>query len=202
MITGLMMVGQRRRASGPAPPVTTWDAATKGAAITLSAANMQAEKATTGFQSVYGTVGKSTGKWQFEIKHLAVVGVNGPIFGIGDKANTANMLSSHPGRTVDTVFESIGWAVGATMHRRLTATTSAAAFGTSSALNDIITVTLDLTLGTPEAKFYLNGSLMSSAVTLPTGKTWYPIVGLRSGGKVGLTPAALVHPQSGFSDWG
>lgn len=182
--------------------VTKWDSANKGPNVVLSAGDMQAEKAPTVYESVYATVGKSSGKWQFEIKHLAVPGANGPIFGIGDKANTANMLRSHPGRTVDTVFESIGWGVNALLHRRLTATTSAVSFGTASAVNDIITITLDLTLGTPEANFYLNGSLMGSAVTLPTGKTWFPIGGLRTGSKIELIPASLTYPQSGFSDWG
>jgi hypothetical protein len=72
----------------------------------------------------------------------------------------------------------------------------------TSAVNDIITITLDLTLGTPEANFYLNGSLMGSAVTLPTGKTWFPVGGLRTGSKIKLIPASLTYPQSGFSDWG
>lgn len=187
--------------SGGSPmPVTTWDPALKGAGITLSESDMRATKGTAGWQTAYATVGKSSGKWQFEVVFLAGTSTNRPFAAIADKTNSANVILFYAGNNAVGVQESVGyWGNGTLYWRMSTATGSTSAL--STATNDIITVTIDMTLGTPEASFYRNGTL-SNTRTLPTGKTWFPATSLQGGGSARLVVASLTHPVSGFSDWG
>lgn len=187
---------------GPPPVPTTWDATAKGANVVLSSGDLVATKSGGGWQTTFGTVGKSSGKWQFEIVFVAGSSTNRPFASLSDKTNIANLMTTYTGNPGATTLESMGYWGNGTFYWNLTTGTSptgVAVPGTS--VTNVITVTLDLTQVTPEAQFYLNGSLQRTQ-SLPSGKTWYPATSLQGGGSVRLVPSSLTHPQSGFTDWG
>lgn len=189
-------------AKGAPAAVTRWDSSAKGANITLSDSDRVALRSGgTGWQTVYGTTGKSSGKWQFEVVFLAGTLSNRPFASLADKINLANLLNSYTGNADATVAESLGYWGHARIYYNLSTGSNFLSVA-ASAINDIITVTLDLTLGTPEAKFYKNGALLG-VVILPTGKTWYPASSLQgSGTSTRLVASGLTYSQSGFTDWG
>lgn len=192
-------MGLRRQmmAGGGLPP-TVWDATAKGTNVVLSNANLDATKTGGGWESVYGTNGKSAGKWQFEIAGVSGGGFN--VFaGIADKTNLANVLATYIGNNGASVIESVGYWGNGRIYRNLTAgagETAVSAWGDG----EIITVTLDLTV--PEVKFYLNGATLAGTVSLPAGKTWFPATSMQSDGKTRLDVSGLTYPKTGFTDWG
>lgn len=168
--------------------------------IVLTESDMRATRAALGWQSVYATNGRSSGKHQFEVVFVAGTSTSRPMAGLADKSNAANVPSFYLGQNTVPVQESVGyWGNGSLYWRLTTATGSAAASAT--AVNDVITVTIDLTIPTPEAKFYRNG-VLSNTRTLPSGKAWYPAASVQSGGSARLVVAGLSHPVAGFTEWG
>lgn len=173
-----------------------------GSGISLSASDMIATKSATGLTSVYGTNGKSAGKWQIEYVYLGGAAANSPLAGLADKTNAANVLATYIGNSGSTVHESLGyWGNFGRLYYNLSGIGTGDPAGASTNVNDVITVTLDLSLVTPEAKFYRNGALIHTR-TLPSGKTWFPAASVQGWGSVQIRPSSLAHPQSGFSDWG
>jgi hypothetical protein len=179
----------------PVVAVTTWDSGAMGSGIALSSGDLHAAKAGGGWATVFGTMGKGAGKWQFEI-----VGRSATIYmfaGIADKSNLAGALATYIGDNSGVVETAGYWNNGFEYHNL---TGGAGNSGRPTWSNtDIITVTLDMTA--PEARFYRNGVFVYT-LALPSGKTWYPATSIQSGGEVDLVPSALTYPQSGFSDWG
>jgi hypothetical protein len=148
---------------------------------------------------VYATHGKSSGKWQFELKitGLPVGQSNGPYLGVADKTNIASVLT---GIAVSYV-EAIQRYEGQNAYVKLTGDTATVSLTSYINLDGVITVTLDLDASPPVASFYKNGTLEFTR-NLPTGKTWYPCASIRRSSVILLVPVSLEHPQTGFTDWG
>lgn len=196
-----MMIINPYRFGGVAPPSGfTWDPSAKGPDIILSDGNLAAEKVATGYRSVYGTVSKTSGKWQFEVEHVATLAANGPIVGLADKSNQSAVFDNQIGLTGGiSTQQSLGWRVSGHIYKDLTGDRGLSAVGTASSLGDIIGITLDLTLGTPQFAAYKNGTLLG-IVSLPSSVTWFPATSVRTSGKVKLK-TTLVYPVSGFTQW-
>lgn len=179
-------------------PGGIWDSSAKGANIVLSNGNMDATGGIGAFQTVYGTSGKASGKWQFEIIHISGISTARAIAGLADKTNSANLLATYCGNNGATVKESIGYWGNGTLYRNLTAGATNSAV-TATAVNDVITIALDADLLT--AKFYLNG-VLKETTTLPSGKIWFPAASVNgSTCTARLRTNTLAYPVVGHSDW-
>jgi hypothetical protein len=83
----------------------TWNNADKAANISLSADFLTTTRAGAGPAGVRGTIGKSSGLWQFQVKAISTSGV----FDIwGGLANSTHVLTTLPGQS-----NANGWAVAA-----------------------------------------------------------------------------------------
>jgi len=154
----------------------------------------------TNWQSVFATAGKSSGKWQFEIEHLGGTSTSRPFAAIADKTNASNLLATYAGNNSASVSESVGyWGNGRVYWKLSTGSSEIGVGGTNAGMK--ITIALDLTLPTPEAKFYRDGVLQLTRA-LPVGKTWFPMCSLaNSASQAMLHCSGLEFPVSGFSEW-
>lgn len=149
----------------------TWNPLDKGANVALSNNNMTA--VTTSTNSARATVGKSSGKWYWEIA-ANVVGYI--ITGVQDAVAS---LSQCPGQNVD------GWGYYETGQKYNN--NNLVAYGATFALNDIIGVALDCDNHT--LTFYRNGISQGVAFTnLPASTLLFPAIG--AGGSLSCTGTA------------
>lgn len=166
-----------RPAQSVAPSVTYAtlnpnDTAT-GGAITLSNGNLT--DTSSGGAGVRGTLGKSSGKWYYEVTVVALAGGVPPLVGI---AGANNALVD--GWTGPSDYTYWGWSGG----ELVWGANSRNAYGTSAVAGDVIGIAVDL--DNRQMMFYHNGSSMGTAYTstsLPAG-TYYPFV---------------TDPENGFS---
>lgn len=187
----------RMRAQVAALPSSTWDSATKGADFTLSSADMRASNSNSGFQSVYATNGRSSGKYAFELEAGANNGVD-YLMGIANKANTATVLTTYIGNNGASTQSSFGYWGNGRVYRNSTidaGETNVATFIVGS----VITVAVDMNEDTVD--FYKDGSLIRTE-GIPSGQTWFPAAATRSSGIVILKVSSLSHLPSGFTAWG
>lgn len=177
-----------------------WDPTAKGSSVSLASGDSDATKSGSTYQSVYGDVGKSSGAWQFELKvvGLPAGGANGPMLGLADKTNSSNIINGQLAVSGGTSKESLA-RYDTTYRKDLTGDTSTISGLSTVALNDVITITVDLSI--PEIKLYKNGTIFVTT-TLPSGKTWYPAASIRRASVVRLVSSSLQYPQSGFTNWG
>jgi trimeric autotransporter adhesin len=169
--------------TGPAAAVT-WNPSDKNSDFVLSNGNLTAlvSGATTGIARA--TVGKSTGKWYWEVKPAAG---SFTMFGV---AQAGHSLSAYVGSTIRSYYNFNG-------NKYDTATT---AYGASYSSTDTVGVALDMDSGT--LTFYKNGVSQGTAFTGLTG-TWYPSVTAMGdagdGGTANFGATAFTHtPPSGF----
>jgi hypothetical protein len=201
MLRRVMMAG----ASGPPPTASTFDPSLKGASIVLSNSDRDATKAGAGYQTVYGTQGRSSGRYAFEMLVTARPSVSTILIGFADKTNTAGVLATYLGNNSGPV-ETVGYNDEASgnsrLFRRMTVGNTAGASGTYPyAAGDVITV--DLNFSTNTFAFYKNGTLTSwTGIAFTPGKTYFPAVSLQSGAAVRLITTGLSYLPSGASEWG
>lgn len=176
------------------PPALTWDAAAKGAAVTLSNDNIDATTPG-GWQSVLGTLGKAAGKWQFEVKVITTAGNQG--VGIADRSNLGAVVNTYLGQGT---LQAIGYLQNY-LYIAVTGYGPYTAHSGNYSTNDIVTCALDLDASPPRCNIYKNGALIIGS-NLPTGKTWYPAACMESAGKMRLIATALSYPVAGFAEWG
>jgi len=165
----------------------TLDPANKGANVTLSGGNLSASITATLTGMVRSTIGKSSGKWYWEV---TPTGGSVNIIGI---ANSSGTLTSYPGSDVN----GFGYAQNA-----LKWNSSSSAYGASFTTSDVIGVALDMDAGT--LIFYKNNVSQGTAYTGITG-TMYAAVGCDSniGTRTSTTnfgATALTYtPPSGYN---
>lgn len=158
------------RASAAATFVT-WNPADKGTTTTLSSGNLTTSQ--TGTNGARATLGKSSGKWYWEITITS--GINA-VFGVG---TSVAGLTTYPG----------GDAAGAGYYQyngNFITGGSSTAYGTSATTGDVIGVALDVGGGT--ITFYKNNvSQGTNAISIGAGAV-YPMIG--SAGSVGVVDFA------------
>lgn len=157
------------------------------------------------WRGVFGTVGFSSGKHQFEIEvmQIADTGINMQT-GIATRENTTAFLEGNNASAVnfDTHTEIIsytGWVYkrfGSSPTIEGTATT-----GAWTTVGKVITIGVDLDASPPTCRYYEDG-VLGYTINLPTGKTWYPLGSLYTGYILRIRGANLTHPIPGYADAG
>lgn len=191
MLRRMMMAG-----GAPPPPGTTWDPSYKGPNVTLTNGNMDAARLGTGLQTAFGTTGRSSGKYQFEIIQIDGSTTSRPIMGVADKTNGVAMQNSYIGNTG--MENSLGlWGNGQIYGNLGSGLIRPSSTATST--NDVVTVAVDM--DNDHIEIFLNG-VSQYATPVPSGETWFPAASMNQNGVARLRVTGLAYPQSGFTDWG
>lgn len=134
--------GYLRISAATAAQITyaTWNPADAGAAYALSNGNLTCTHAAADvWNSVRATVGKSSGKWYWEVTYTITPNPFGMI-GIGTSAMS---LSGYPGQN-----DAFGWAYYANDGNKYTNTGTGAAYGNTWSNGIVMSVALDMDAGT------------------------------------------------------
>lgn len=142
----------------------TWDAATADADIVLTGSNLIASNANGNSGGVRSTIGKTTGKWYWEITITAIANAS---WGIGI-VNASATLAFYPGKDTN------GWAWWFSTGDRLTNDTLGTNYATAPVNSDVIGFALDADAAT--IVLYKNGSNLGTLYSVLTG-TMYACVG-------------------------
>lgn len=196
--------------SGAPPPAgSTWDPALKGANIVLSNGDMDATKVASGYQTVYGTQGRSSGRYAFEVLVTAKPSISTILIGIADKTNSAGVIATFLGNNSGPL-QTLGYnddngsSTAARIFRRMTVGTSTSPISGTGNLytaGDIITV--DVNFGTNAYQFYKNGVALTGAGTGSiTASTYFPGASVQSNAAVRLITTGLSYLPSGATEWG
>lgn len=200
MLRRAMMAG----VYGPPPAASTWDPSLKGANVVLSNSDLDATKSGSGYQSVYGTQGRSSGRYAFEIITTVQSALSTISMGIADKTNTAGVIVTFLGNNSGPV-EVVGYNAHTSnrYYKRMTVGNINGG-GLSGAVNAVSTVvTVDVDFSANTVTFYQNGSAMTpSSIPITSGKTYFPAASIQSGSAVRLRTTSLAHLPSGASAWG
>ena len=184
-----------------APVLTyaTWDPATHNADITLSNGDLTATRGATNnsaWRSVRSTIGRSTGKWQYE---LTITGAspasnNGYILGMADSGISQTNYVGSAGQQYG--FQTTAGPTGFTYTNGGSATFTLAFY----AIGDVLTITWDANTGTID--IYKNGVLaQTGSVTANT--LLYPAVSFYTSTNevvANFGATALAFPVSGFNN--
>ena len=151
-----------------------WDAANKTTSATVNKAGFEVVEGVSSEQRIRGTVGKSSGKWQWENRQHK-----------GQQSNTAGACFFgivESGVTVSSSGYTSGNTIGFdTLNANISVGSSGASAGTAATagIGDHITMLLDMDNGTLKCRIN-GGSLLTIATGIPAG-TWYPFVALLGG---------------------
>lgn len=174
----------------------TWNPADKSAGSTLTNGNLTYSTATNG-QAARATVGKSSGKWYFEMT-VSGMGTENNVSGVGVSDST-DALNRGPGwHSVDANRCSIGFSNTGDILK-----SGAVQFSSTAWSNgDVIGVAFDVTAKT--VQFYRNGTAVSSAYSWVTTSTVFPRIGHSASnaftGTANFGASAFAHPvPSGFN---
>lgn len=173
-------------------PLVSWDPNHTGSGITLSNNNLSMS-ATTGNVLTRCTVGKTAGKWYWEI---LITGTS-TVYNIGF-GNSSASVNNYPGAGVN----SFGYVNFITVANKVTNATPVA-YGSTYATGDIIGVALDMSSTGQVTMFKNNVSQGVIFSGLGTATALYPMVGtyLSNGAaytaNFGNTPFAFT-PPTGF----
>ena len=185
------MIGElmRRGFMGSNASVTyaTWNPADKDAGVTLSNGNLTATNIVAN-KSVRATIGKTSGKWYWEVTNNAAQEND---MGIG---NVSMLLSAYPGNDANGVgYDSVD---GKLYKSNAAVATGGATYTTS----DIIGIALDVDAGT--VKFYKNNTLQYTYTYSIAGAIYPATGGFASGASCtanfGATAFAFTVP-SGYN---
>ena len=163
----------------------TWNPSDKDAGITLSGGNLIATNNNNVYSAVRSTIGKSSGKWYWEV---VFTGINAALSGI---ANSTAALNTYIGADAN------GWSyfVSAQKYNNGTGT----AYGATYATGDVIGVALDMDAGT--LIFYKNNVSQGTAFTGLSGTmyaaTSMNVTGESVTGNFGAT-TLVYSPPAGY----
>ena len=168
----------------------TWNPADKGSFVTLSGGNLTATMANTGRSIVRSTLGKSSGKWYWEVKKTdASTSLN-----VGIATSTAGLNTFLGADAQAWGYEGLSGA------NAIYNNGSAALTAATYVQNDVIGIALDMNANT--CAFYKNNVLQNTA-SIAAG-TWFAAVGDgNANGEVGVAnfgaSALTFSPPSGFN---
>lgn len=178
-----------------------WDPAAKGAGVTLSTTNTSNDTASYGSSNgvVLGTVGKSSGKWYWELVVGSGTVTNGNT-GIGKSGSES---SAYGGQTAASI--STG-PIGGGFFNNNTQSGQSATY----AANDILCFALDMdnllfyaqrnATGWFGSAFSANPATQTNGYTIPSSGTWFPMSTCYSSGNSYRFPTTLTYtPPSGFT---
>lgn len=153
----------------PSVTYATWNPSDKGGGVSLSNGNLTVSIATTPSDggSVRSTIGKSTGKWYWEV----TVGGSSPRSLPGVASISAPVGSSN-------IYVSSAEGYGFyTYNASRYNNGGAASYGSVCSPGDVIGVALNLDVAQPTLEFYRNGTTMGVAFSGLVGGTFYAAEG-------------------------
>lgn len=183
-----------RASSAPAPTYATWNPADKGATVVLSGGDLGVTSGSGGTwngSSVRATIGKSSGKWQFEVEIGALSGATvAVVVGVGKStASLASFLGS----------DANGWGYFGANGNKINNSTLTA-FGAVFNATDVITCYYDADTGT--VGYLLNGADQGTIASGLTGEV-FPMLSVYSSTITTLASfgeVALQHPKAGYNE--
>lgn len=120
----------------------------------------------TGYSSVVGTAGVTSGKWYWEVKNTSAIDV---IIGIAD--SSFNNMTATPALSSVPHY---GYRKSTGNISTSGSTDPGIAYGATYTTNDFIGVALDLDSGTKTITFYKNNTTQGAYTISETGKVWFP----------------------------
>lgn len=180
----------------------SFDPAAKNSVVTLSSGNKSASTTSSGGHfKAFGTGGKNSGKWQFEVLVYALgydLGV-----GITSTANAYNEVT-YP----SVAGQSCCWSRSGYGTRLYNGGVYSIPTTTITAVGDIITVCVDFDAKTALYKrngSAIGGAAISISTITPATNVYVPYVALWAGGASQPTTATiqdtLVYPEAGYTQW-
>jgi hypothetical protein len=165
------------------PVYATWNPADKGANLTLSSANLVATNTVTFvFNNVRATIGKSSGKWYWEV---VITGGGDCMVGIANSTQSLTTYTTGPNGF--SIYQNGGTIYG---------------YGTGySTSYSTETIGMALDMDTGVLTIYKNNVSLGTATTGLTG-TWFPIVCLyqnAAAATANFGPTFTYSPPSGYS---
>jgi hypothetical protein len=152
----------------------TWNPSDKNAGVTLSGGDLTTTRASGTVAGVRATLGKSSGKWYFEIKCISSTGVFDVFVGL---ANLSASLTALPG-----FADANGWAIaldgGDYYHSGFVGLVNGGA-GFTAAANDVFGFAWDA--GANTLSIYRNNTLLTPSPLFSTlTGTLYPILAVQT----------------------
>lgn len=182
-----------RPAEASAFTYATWNPSDKAANISLSAGNLTTTRSGAGPASVRGTIGKATGKWQFQVKCISTTGIFDIFVGL---ANSTESLTVLPGSDAN------GWALafddGGYYHSGVLGFASST---WPAAVNDIFTFLCDLDAATMIIKRN-STTLTPTPIFTGLAGTLYPIIATQNDTTVvtaNFGATTLDFPDAGYN---
>lgn len=187
----LLLLNGNNGGSAPAPTYATWNPADKGASIVLSGGDLAVTNSTGGtWNSVRGTIGKSSGKWQFEVEITGGGPFVNVVIGVGlASANVDSYVGS----------DANAWGYLGSNGNKINSGTLTA-FGALFSSSDVITCYYDA--GTGTLGYLLNGADQGTIASGLTGEV-FPMVSVYASTITTLASfgeIALQHPKAGYNE--
>ncbi len=162
----------------------TWNNSDKDASISLSNGNLTATGSAAGYKSVRSTIGKSSGKWYWEVK-VDFFGAGDMFFGFGNSSATLGNFSG---------FDANGYGCELNGGNKYTNNSSGVYLSASGVLNSVYGMCLDMDSGICRVILIgtIDGGTMYSGLTGTIFPMW-------SGSGVGGTIATANFGNTAFS---
>lgn len=191
----------RLRNSGAAPVVSSlWNSADKGASVVLSNGDLTATKAGSGYQSVRGVNGKSSGARYFEL--LVVNSGSSGTFLMGVADATFTLTGRYLGEANAGAKKSAGRTTATTFYRNLTNAAGNGPTSGAAGTGSVVGIGMDFSTFTMTIYNGLTGALLATYVDASPWGTMFPAVTLQNGGIVTLSAAGpFAFLPSGFVAW-
>lgn len=185
------------------PTSSTWNPSDKEASVVLSNGNLTATKAGTGFQTVRGAAGKSSGVRYFEVTvDVASSTTISVLIGAADSSFTYGLglfIGQHNNASAK---KSIGYWSPGYIYDNLTNAGAETGGFPSYTVGAVVGVLLDFANFT--VKYYdgLTGTLLHTDVDATPWGTFYPAITMRGGGKGTLNCLGpFTYLPSGAVEW-
>jgi len=159
----------------PGPVYATWDPSKKYTVIALSNSNLTAQTSSGG---VLATVGKTSGKWYWELYLTSVTIYQGHIFAVARDTTGAITNSNYLGFDSNS-WSWIYWLSGAINASYYNSSIVVASYGPTYVTGDVISIALDMNSGS--LYMYKNGTLIGTAISSGISGTIYPAWGTYAG---------------------
>lgn len=177
----------------------TWSSTNKNSNIALSNNNLTFKTSTLAIGTKLGngitTIGKSSGKWYWEITVDSASSSGNTLCGLSDSFNSANVQ-------VGAFTNSIAYRQNAgSLNQCFLKNSSYTGTGTGCITDLSAGMTLGFALDvdpiSPTLKFYINGTQVGPTQNLAVGRTWYPACGANGivgdGGTANFGGSAFVY---------
>jgi hypothetical protein len=151
----------------------TWSTTNKSSNITLSNGNLTYKGITGNYGIGISTVGKSSGKWYWEITVDSASASGNEFLGVTNVVPTSGNLSRLGVITNSVTYRGNSGGVTYCYVKNLTGAPVTQGTGCTADLvkNDVVSIALDM--DALQVTIYINGSAVSSAVTGLNAGTWY-----------------------------